>query len=185
VLTVALSIFAKVCLFLSSYIPLWAILILFHWNDWGRWLAVPFVALVGGFVGLGVLAHWVRTGPNEEVTVSYVERQDGDSVAYIVTYILPFLTLVISSPLEAVGILVLFVTIMTVYVSSDMLYVNPILAAGGWHAHSIHTDGGAEIVLLTQRRLIREKKVLDAVRIGDVIWWERDPPGPSSSRKGA
>lgn len=180
-----LSPFAKVCLFLSSYIPLWGILILFHWSDWGWWLAAPFVALVGGFVGLGVLAHWVRTGPQEEVKVSYVERQDGDSVAYIVTYILPFLTLVVTSPLEAVGILVLFATIMAVYVSSDMLYVNPMLAAGGWHAYSIHTEGGAEIVLLARRRLIRANKVLAAVRVGDVIWWERDQPGPGGSRKGA
>jgi hypothetical protein len=171
---VTLSPFAKACLFLSSYIPLWIILILFHWTDWGWWLVAPFAALVGGVVGLALLAHWVQTGSAAEVKVDYVERQDGDSVAYIVTYILPFLTLAITSTLEALGILALFLTIMMVYVSSDMLYVNPMLAASGWHAHSIHTAGGAEIVLISRKRLIRRTSVLSAVRLGDVIWWERE-----------
>jgi hypothetical protein len=169
----ALSGFAKACLFLSSYIPLWLILILFHWTDWGWWLVAPFVALAGGFVGLFILRHWVLTGAEEEVDVDYSMRQDSDSVAYIVTYIFPFLTLVISSALEAVGILALFLTIMLVYVSSDMLYVNPVLAALGWHAHAIHTKGGVELVAITQRRLIRAGQILHVVRLGDTIWWER------------
>lgn len=168
-----LSGFAKACLFLSSYIPLWLILILFHWTDWGWWLAAPFAAFVGGFVGLFILRHWVRTATEEEVTVDYSTRQDSDSVAYIVTYIFPFLTLVIGSALEAVGILALFLTIMLVYVSSDMLYVNPVLAALGWHAHSIHTNGGVELMIITRRRLIRAGQILYAVRLGDAIWWER------------
>ncbi|EQD45865.1 hypothetical protein B1B_12859, partial [mine drainage metagenome] len=141
-------------------------------NDWGVWLAAPIAALVGGGVGLAILRHWVKSGSAEEVPVGYAVRQDADSVAYIVTYILPFLTLTITSPYEALGILALFLTIMLVYVSSDMLYVNPILAALGWHAHSIHTKGGAEVVVLTRRRLIREGAVLHAVRLGDTIWWE-------------
>ncbi len=171
----ALSIFAKVCLFLSSYIPLWGVLILFHWSDWGCWLVIPISAFAGGWIGLGVLYHWVSTGAEDPVSVEYVERQDGDSVAYIVTYILPFLTLVITSPLEAVGIAVIFVTIMLIYVSSDMLYVNPMLAAAGWHAYSIHTaePNATEVVLLSQKRLIRQPSIVVAVRIGDVIWWDR------------
>jgi hypothetical protein len=172
VLTVALSIFAKSCLFLSSYVPLWTILILFHLGDWGWWLAVPLGALIGGLAGLVILRHWVLTGSDSEITIDYANRQDSDSVAYIVTYIFPFLTLAISSIPEALGIIGLFLTIMLVYVSSDMLYVNPILSALGWHAHSVHTKGGAELVLLTRRRLIREGQVLHAVRLGDVIWWE-------------
>jgi len=173
----ALSGFAKASLFLSSYIPLWAILILFHWSDWGWWLVVPFIALAGGWCGLVILWHWVVTGSREEISVDYAMRQDSDSVAYIVTYIFPFLTLVITSALEAVGVLALFLTVMLVYVSSDMLYVNPILAAFGWHAHAIHTKGGTELVLLTKRRLIRAGLVLRAVRLGDTIWWERDSTG--------
>ena len=168
----ALSGFAKACLFLSSYIPLWGILILFHLDSWGIWLAAPAAALIGGAVGLVILWHWVDSGAPQEVSVDYSVRQDADSVAYIVTYILPFVTLTIASAFEALGILVLFLTIMLVYVSSDMLYVNPILSALGWHAHSIHTKGGAELVVLTRRRLIREGQVLQAVRLGDVIWWE-------------
>ncbi len=168
----ALSPFAKACLFLSSYIPLWAILILFHWPDWGWWLSIPIGALLGGCAGLTVLLHWVNTGSEDAVEVAYASRQDSDSVAYIVTYIFPFLTLVITSPLEAVGIFFLFLTVMLVYVSSDMLYVNPVLAALGWHAHAVHTKGGSEVILLTQRRLITEKMVVHAVRLGDAIWWE-------------
>jgi hypothetical protein len=168
----ALSGFAKACLFLSSYIPLWGILILFHLDNWGIWLAVPAAALIGGAVGLLILWNWVVSGSAQEVAVDYSVRQDADSVAYIVTYILPFLTLAISSVYEVIGILALFLTIMLVYVSSDMLYVNPVLSALGWHAHSIHTKGGAELVVLTRRRLIREGQVLHAVRLGDVIWWE-------------
>jgi hypothetical protein len=179
----ALSRTIKACLFLSSYIPLWIILVLFHWSDWGCWLAIPIGAFIGGLVGLGLLSRWVKTGPVEEVRVEYVERQDGDSVAYIVTYILPFLTLVITSKLEALGILGLFVTVMLVYVSSDMLYVNPMLAASGWHAHSIHTEGGVELVLISQRRLIRRGTILTAVRLGDVVWWERESTSSRSARQ--
>ena len=167
-----LSGFAKACLFLSSYIPLWFILTLFHWYDWGWWRLAPIAALSGGWIGLAILRHWVKTGSQEEIAVDYAERQDSDSVAYIVTYIFPFLTLVIGTALEAVGILALFLTVMAVYVSSDMLYVNPVLAAFGRHAHSVHTKGGVELVLISRRRLIREGSLLRAVRLGDVIWWE-------------
>jgi hypothetical protein len=169
-----LSPFAKACLFLSSYIPLWGILILFHWDDWGFWLAIPFGTLIGGIVGLVILRHWVATGSEDEITVAYATRQDSDSVAYIVTYIFPFLTLAVTSPLEAIGIAGLFVTIMLVYVSSDMLYVNPVLAALGWRAHAIHTKGGVELVLITRRRLIREGSIINAVRLGEAVWWERE-----------
>ncbi len=182
-----LSSVAKSCLFLSSYLPLWAILILFHWTNWGLWLTIPFAALIGGLAGLAILRHWVGTGSTERITVASVMRQDSDSVAYIVTYILPFLTLAVTSAPEAAGIVGLFLTIMLVYVSSDMLYVNPVLAALKWRAYSIHTARGSELVLITRRRLIRENSVIDAVRLADVVWWERDrrPSGDMDQDSGS
>lgn len=164
---------AKALLFLSSYIPLWLILILFHSADrnWIFWGAS--VALGAGIVGLAILLSWVSAIATTQVTVEDASRQDGDSVAYIVTYILPFLSLMVTTTLEAAGVAVLFGTVLIVYVSSDMLYVNPILASAGLRAHAVHTTGGVEVVVLTRKRLISHGKLLHVAELTDGIWWDR------------
>lgn len=164
---------AKVFLFFSSYLPLWVILILFHLSPSDVTLWVSIAALVIGLIGLARLLRWVKTNGEESLDVDFTERQDGDSVAYIVTYILPFLTLATTTFWQQIGVLALFATIMSVYVSSDMIYVNPVLAAMGWHTHSLRTTGGAEHVLITKRRLIKHPTVLRAVPLTDTIWWDR------------
>lgn len=163
---------SKLLLFLSSYIPLWTILALLHWSDWGVWRWVPILLGVLGGLGLLSLRYWTRTTQHEEIRASDSLRQDGDAVAYIVTYVLPFLTISITGILGSVAVVLLFVMVMLVYVNSGMIYVNPLLAAAGWHAFSVHSSLGAERTILTRKELIRSDGVITAVRVTDSIWWD-------------
>lgn len=163
----------KVLLFLSSYLPLWLILVLFHLSDWGAYLWLPVAGAVLGCVGLAALIYWTRTTLREpKFTVADCTREGGDTVAYIVTYILPFATLVVSSLAEAIGVALLFIMILLVYVDSDMIYVNPILAAAGIRCFRIRDANGKERMILSGKSFIDLKTSLSTVHVTDSIWWD-------------
>ena len=167
----------KVFLFLSSYLPLWGILLLLHWSDWGWYRLLPIAAAVGGVAGIGLVRYWVRTTEVSSLRVEEAYRQDSDSVGYIVTYLVPFLVVAVPSTLYASALVLLFVTIMAVYVSSGLIYVNPMLTALGWRIYSVQTKDGIEAIVLTQRKILRKGDVLPAVPITETIWWESTVAG--------
>jgi len=167
----------RVFLFFSSYIPFWTIVALLTWaNRQGLALCAIGAGAVGA-VGLGVLFSSIRAAGSSLLRIDGATRQDGDNIAYIVTYIFPFLTLVVASPLELVAIGLLFVVTMLVYVNSDMLYVNPMLALFGFKTFAVQTDQGTGVMLITRRGTVGRGKTVEAVQISPSTWWEKPVAG--------
>jgi hypothetical protein len=168
---------AKVLLFFSSYLPMWPILVVLYWGRIGCYILVPFGAIIVGGVGILGVRWWVRTTAASTFKIASADRRDADSVAYIVTYITPFLSLAAATPQEVLAVLLLFVVTMLVYVSSDMIYVNPMLTLVGVRMYSVETEDGAQITLLSSTKSMKKGDPIVAVGITDAIWWEKPRKG--------
>jgi hypothetical protein len=165
---------AKILLFFSSYLPMWPILVVLYWGRIGCLIAIPIAAIVVGAAGILGVRRWVRTTAPTKFTIKSADRRDSDSVAYIVTYIAPFLTIVAATPQEVLGVALLFVVTMLVYVSSDMIYVNPTLTLAGVRMFAIETEEGPKITLLTSStELMKKGDPITAVGMTDAIYWEK------------
>jgi phosphatidylglycerophosphate synthase len=140
----------RIALFLSSYAPLLGLL---AWTNrqmpwvW-RGLAITALLSVLGLVAVMVSKRGER-GPRLVVATS--SPDDGDVMAYVATYLLPFLGLDLS---KATGIVVFagFLCVVgVVYVNSNMLFVNPLLSLAGYRTFRVVDNGGTEYRLLTRR----------------------------------
>lgn len=95
------------------------------------WLSL--VLLLIALCGLGwFLIAALRKAPYEANLVT-VERKDGEVAAYAVTYLLPFLTVFEGSWRDVLALALFVVFIGILYTSSNMVYVNPVLALFGYH----------------------------------------------------
>lgn len=164
---------AKVLLFFSSYLPMWPILVVIYWGRVGSLISIPFCAIAVGIVGILGVRWWVRTTAPDTFHVKSADRRDSDSVAYIVTYITPFLNLAAATPQELLGVALLFVVIMLVYVSSDMIYVNPMLNLVGLRMYAVETEEGPTITVLSSTELMKKGEMIAAVGMTDAIYWEK------------
>ena len=72
-----------------------------------------------------------------KMEVYEVENVTSESMTYIITYIVPFLSLNFNSTANLYCIIVLIATIGIIYVNSDMLYINPLLNSFGYKTFKI------------------------------------------------
>jgi hypothetical protein len=98
--------------------------------------------------------------------------RDGDVLAYIATYLVPFAAVTATTARER-GALGLFVVLIAVlYVRSELFYINPLLALVGYRMFQVTTPAGASVVLLTRRRFLRSDIDLQARRLSHYVYWE-------------
>jgi hypothetical protein len=158
----------RIALFVSSYAPLLALL---AWTNrrnswaWRSLTATSVLAVAGLVVVLAVKRH--ERGPRLVIATS--SPDDGDVMAYVATYLLPFLGLDLS---DATGIVVfagfLFV-VGVVYVNSNMLFVNPLLSLAGYRTFRVVDTGGTEYRLLTRRKDIDPGSSITPAQVGRYV----------------
>ena len=137
-------------LFITSYLPLFAIVIGKQikegWNYlcWGGWSgearncffkhfgmsAVLVVVSVIGVMGVMVLLHNLKRNlPNGEmVKVTKISNRNSEAIGYIATYIVPFVASDFSSKFECGIFVVVMGLIYTIYTNSNMILINPLLS---------------------------------------------------------
>ena len=141
---------AKIVLFVTSYLPLF-ILIIFkqiydnrqflHWGGISQESVENFLVKFGiavlltvisilGLLGCRILfsnlQKDVKNGDN--VTILNISNRNSESIGYIATYITPFMFQGFNTAYEIVAVLFLFVIIYRIYINSNMLLINPILS---------------------------------------------------------
>lgn len=140
----------RVAMFLSSYAPLFVLLAYVNRNcvwTWGVLMAIAAASLVG--LVLVMLEKRRERGP--ELRVAHAKPQDGEVLAYIATYLIPFLGLDLTKSNDIVVFCGFMAVLMLVYVNSNMLLVNPLLSIAGYHAFEI-TDPDDHVYSLIARR---------------------------------
>lgn len=141
----------RIALFLSSYAPLFALLAVTNRTCARAWHALVAIAVVS-VLSLVVVMWSKKDETGQRLTVANVKPKDGDVMAYVATYLLPFLAVDVTK-LDGVVLLAGFMLVLgTVYVNSNMIFVNPLLSLVGYHTFEVTDPDDHEYALLTRRR---------------------------------
>ena len=98
------------------------------------------------------------------VSIDKISPNDKLVIGYIISYFVPFLSIVIKgfNPIVALLIGVLFGVFLSI---SNTIYPNPLLFAFGYHFYSASTiDGADDYCLISRRTTIPNKKLISCVR---------------------
>lgn len=141
---------ARFSLFVSSYLPLFLLLVLkqisvnsdyLHWagicweslkvfgTKFGLSVILIFFSIIGVFGYWKTLANIEEVAKNgNPVTVTDVKNKNSESIGYIATYIIPFLFQNFDSWYECASVIFLLLIIYRIYINSSLLLVNPLLS---------------------------------------------------------
>lgn len=147
---VKLNNIAVLVLFITSYIPLFGLLILrqikqnieylnfgyfnqesilFAFRKFGL-SGFLFLLAIFGFIGLKfLLTNLDKKRPNGElVKIVEVENKNSETISYISTYIVPFIFQDTNNLFDISSIFIVLVIIFFIYTKSNMIVINPILS---------------------------------------------------------
>lgn len=141
---------AQFALFVTSYFPLFLLVIVRQFSDnceyffWAgfSWLGFQTLLLKFGLSiilvivsAVGIFGYWQTLGNIEEVakngkpiTVKDVKNKNSEAIGYIATYIIPFLFQSFDNWFESLAVLFLMVIIYRIYINSSLLLINPVLS---------------------------------------------------------
>ncbi len=119
------SILCRSVLFLSGYSPLFIIFTIQYYAKYKLWALLPLMVGAIGVIGLIVFLRWVRSGAPRPLHVESVQRKDAEVIAYIFAYVFPFLNLNVEDTANAVSLVIFFLVLMILNVSSNMIHINP------------------------------------------------------------
>lgn len=141
---------AEFVLFITSYIPLFALIIFkqvsenvgyFNWGGFNQYSVVIFLTKFGFSAFLSVVSIFsligckllfsnlkknIKNGDN--IILKDVKNRNSESIGYIATYIIPFIFQNFSSWYEIFAFIFLMVIIYRIYINSNLLLINPLLS---------------------------------------------------------
>ena len=166
------NLLTRVILFLSSYVPLFAVFAVLLWKQ-DRHTAWALLLLCGVAISglLGYLRWTLRFAPTP-LEVQAVRSKDGETMSYIASYILPFVSLPYGDNYKLAAIVIFLAVLAVVYVNSNMLYINPMLNLCGFHLYAVTSAGDIEHTVIAKRRP-RAGATLRLVTIGENVHIEK------------
>lgn len=141
---------ALLSLYVTSYLPLFLIVIVKQINDNKEYLhwaglnkealaccfkhfgmscllaIVSIIGLIGMIVLLNNFDRNLRNG--SVVVVKKISNRNSEAIGYIATYIVPFLTSDFSTAIECGIFVIIMALIYTIYINSNMILINPLLS---------------------------------------------------------
>lgn len=159
-----MTLFLRLMLFLSSYVPLAAILFILYLQSQP---ILAWVALGLGLTGLLWLLIYFfgyipRFSPIEDTVIEQHGR-GGEVMGYIASYIVPFATISLNGWQQIVALVIFLAILGIVYINSDdMLRINPMLNVFGYRLYEVslkHGFEGETYALITRHRITRGSTV--------------------------
>ena len=171
-----LSTAVQTIMFLSSFSPLFIMFGMLdsfgtpqaQWTCYG--LAGVSVACL--FLFFGMLNHL----DPQAIQVDKAKPRDSDTTGYVVTYLVPFLTLNTTDWAGRLALVLFVVVVGVLYVRSHIFYVNPLLSMWGYRLFEIEAGKGF-IILMTWRSYLEPGIILHARRMSDYVYFERKARG--------
>jgi hypothetical protein len=156
-------------LFLSSYSPAFLILAVRSIDRSCTMFAVSLGLSVGSGGLFLLFVRFAKAGAPYEAEVVEVEPHDADLAAYVATYLLPFIVVFGASVQDVVALGLFLFFIGVLWVNSEMLYLNPLLALRGYHVYLVQLRAvGAEAGSRGTRSFLlsrsRDLRLADTVR---------------------
>ncbi|HLO02593.1 MAG TPA: anti-phage protein KwaA [Symbiobacteriaceae bacterium] len=173
--------YVKIFLFISSYTPLFLILLIKDLNVAPTCLTDVFLhpaVAVSMLVGLGAanfllwrLFRTVKRLQRKSLQVAEVESRNAEALNYLATYVIPFLGIDLGSVRDIISILLVFVVMATLYIRSNLLHTNPVLSQLGFHIYEVSVSGGDRVVLITRSR-VKPGTTVKVVHFSDNVYLE-------------
>lgn len=145
-----LPLLTRLILFVSSYVPLFVIIILkqvFEHQQYlnfggfstqavttffekflisGVLLAVSLAGVIGlVFFTKSMTVRLERSG--DRIEIKKIQNKNNESIGYVATYLVPFMYQSFSTPFEVLSFIILMSVIFVIYVNSTLIVVNPML----------------------------------------------------------
>lgn len=182
---------ARFSLFIVSYTPLFAIMVFqqiyqnkdyLHPVEITKETALNFLRYFGvssflviisiiSLIGLLILLRNLErraSESGEEITVTDVENKNSEAIAYLFTYIIPFVFQDLSNISQLVPIIALMSVTYAIYSNSSMMLINPTLSF--WYSlyqieYKDNTGKTKKTIVLTKERFLEEGDTLRPKRI--------------------
>ena len=154
----------KCILFISSYFPLYIFLLILNienYNSKEELKNVPVIIflvtmLIAICLSIGSLLFIKFSSEGtKKIKVENLERPDDTIISYIMTYIIPRLTVNNMSKYEIIVNIFLFILIGYLYIRLNLLYLNPLWYSFGYISYRINND----IVLITNYKITELKHI--------------------------
>ncbi|NJE46047.1 hypothetical protein E3E35_01205 [Thermococcus sp. GR7] len=158
------TLLARLWLFLSSYVPLWIILLVQTYDGVTGFHTILFVllivsSLVSLFRFLSVARQKLNVGEGERICDNFIVVDDYQEMnhvylEYLVTYVVSLLSFIPSG--QDVRNLLTFVVFMglvfILYLRANLIYANPVLGALGYNIFKVKNRESGQWVLLITRK---------------------------------
>jgi len=167
-----MTIFAQSLMFVSSYAPLFGVFALL--DTFGRGVPSEIcigLAAAGALIPLAVLPAVGGLTP-QLVHVTTAQVRDGDALAYVATYLVPFAAIAATTDRQRAALALFFLILAVLYVRNELFYVNPVLAIAGYRLFQVVSPSGASLVLLGKRRFLSANTTVSARRLSDYVYLE-------------
>jgi cobalamin synthase len=157
-------------LFLSSYSPLFALLAWRYREEAALWMPLAGVAVVSA-VALLALVFIPRDIKGGSLKLETIQPRDAEVLAYVVTYLLPFLALDLERGEDLLAFLVFLAILAIISVTSHALFVNPLLSLLGFRTYDV-TDRNDRVYFLCTRERLGQHPVVQPLFIDDYVRFE-------------
>lgn len=141
-----LNIKNKIELFLSSFSPLWAIMIISYLiksHDISDVIIAIIISIIIAMTISDTVKNFrqLRTSSNsEEMTMKEVKEITQDYIPYVVSYLFPVLS-DLTNPTMLFSVIAVLIIIGVLYVRTDMLLTNPALLLVGFRLYEVEAEG--------------------------------------------
>ncbi len=143
----------------------------FSWSQcppWFPWLAITVLLVVVCWL---LLLYAAKNIERSEFKIKEFERSDKEVLAFLLTYLLPFLA---SDRLEFSGewitgayiLLVIFLSVS----HADAVHFNPVMGLLGYHFYSVKDGDGVPYLLISKDTLRRPDREITVVRLSNSIF---------------
>lgn len=154
----------RIALFLSSFSPLFGLMAFVNrCTPLAMWLLAGVSAV--GIVGLVIVMVTLASETGINIVVQRATPMDGEVLAYIAAYLVPFLGLDLTEINDVVLFCGFLVVLCIVYINSNMLFVNPLLSVAGFHTFAVTDKNNSVFTVLTRQRDIPDGVTISPAQI--------------------
>lgn len=176
----------KIPLFLSSYAPLWLIFLisLFVNDDYSTQfnfanfpsslsdyslIVFSIVIIVPILILVGIL-RTTKSGNNPEyITIKEKENSTSEYAFYVMTYIIPFVVNDFLNLQSIVTLVIMMVTIGSIYIQSNMFQLNPVLTLLNYKLYKISDTNNNKYTVLSKKEL-KDGQRISALRLTQKVF---------------
>nr|DAR70296.1 MAG TPA: hypothetical protein [Caudoviricetes sp.] len=138
----------KIMMFLSSYFPLYIMILIIYFEKYFDICTNPtirkslflFAVITAIVISIFSFILLCKSSGDRELTFQKVERPDDTIISYIMTYIIPLLSIDITKNSTIIVNFLLFIVIGYLYIRLNLVYLNPLWAIFGYVSYRIDED---------------------------------------------